>query len=96
MYNCSKYATTALVESIQAELDAIKSSIRAVAISPGVTQTDFTHRMFRGDEAQWDTFYKENKILQVQDINDTIQYILSLPDYVKVTDIHLSSLPPST
>ena len=49
-YCTTKHAVSAVAKGMHYELFMKKSNIRVTQISPGIVQTNFTHRMYPGDE----------------------------------------------
>ena len=89
-YNATKYAITAIAEGIRFELRMQKSNIRATQISPGIVETEFTHRMYPGEEADVDQLYKTMKCLQPNDVAAAVLHVLSQPAHVEINDLLIS------
>ncbi|KAJ8932647.1 hypothetical protein NQ318_017659 [Aromia moschata] len=87
----SKYAVTALAETLRLELNATKSKIKITSISPGLVRTE----MIPNTE-----FFKEvikgKQILDPEDIADGIVYVLSTPPHVLVQELTIRPVDESS
>ncbi|KAJ8943911.1 hypothetical protein NQ318_019519 [Aromia moschata] len=78
VYPASKYAVTALAETLRLELNSAKSKIKITSISPGAVSTEIAS----GNEDFKDileNLVKEKLILDAEDIADSVVYALSTP-----------------
>ncbi|XP_047500817.1 dehydrogenase/reductase SDR family member 11-like isoform X2 [Penaeus chinensis] len=82
-YTATKYAVTALLEGLRQELRAEKSHIRVSAVSPGLTETEFSPRMRKDGENAYSAF----KCLQAEDVASSVLHVLSAPPHVQIHDI---------
>ncbi|XP_069997953.1 dehydrogenase/reductase SDR family member 11 isoform X1 [Penaeus vannamei] len=83
-YTATKYAVTALLEGLRQELRAEKSHIRVSAVSPGLTETEFSPRMRNIDGKQ---AYGAFKCLQAEDVASSVLHVLSAPPHVQIHDV---------
>ncbi|KAG5895117.1 hypothetical protein JTB14_008554 [Gonioctena quinquepunctata] len=84
VYSGTKFAVTALTETLRRELTRIKSSIRITSISPGAVDTPIFDRTRDTQE------FKEligNNILKTEDIADAVIYVLSTPPHVQIHEL---------
>jgi NADP-dependent 3-hydroxy acid dehydrogenase YdfG len=89
IYTATKFAVTALTESVRLELTALNSGIRVSQVSPGRVETDFHEKYFK-EKARARSMYSEYKVLEPGDIARAIVYILSQPEHVRVDDIFIT------
>ncbi|XP_073674196.1 dehydrogenase/reductase SDR family member 11-like [Garra rufa] len=88
-YSASKYAVTALTESLRQELREAKSHMRATSISPGLVETEIHYRSFRKNPEKAAAMCKSIKFLQTDDIANAVVYALSAPPHVQIGDIQM-------
>ena len=84
VYPASKFAVTALTETLRQELNSIGSKIKISSISPAAVNTEFR---------QASSLVEDEKILskctnlESADVADAVMYSLSTPPHVQVHDI---------
>ncbi|KAK4880618.1 hypothetical protein RN001_008764 [Aquatica leii] len=88
----SKYAVTALTETLRQELNLIDSKIKISSVSPGITTTDaIDAACLASGSSEATTAYqnstKDLPALKPKDVADAIIYILSTPPHVQVHDL---------
>nr|WP_174505743.1 SDR family NAD(P)-dependent oxidoreductase [Acinetobacter sp. Marseille-Q1620] len=84
--------TKAFVEqfSLNLRADLAGHNIRVTNIEPGlVGGTEFSLVRFHGDQDKADNVYKDTKALTPEDIANTVDWILSLPEHVNINRIEL-------
>ncbi|RZC42510.1 adh short, KR, Epimerase, and/or NAD binding 10 domain containing protein [Asbolus verrucosus] len=88
VYPASKYAVTALTETLRQELNQLGSKIRITSVSPGLVESELTtlNKKLTPNEK---TFLEKMPILKGEDIADGVIYILSTPEHVQVAGIDL-------
>ncbi|KAJ8971423.1 hypothetical protein NQ317_018158, partial [Molorchus minor] len=80
VYPASKYAVTALAETLRLELNSIQSRIKITNLSPGAVSTELG-----GSEDKISNLSEIRKqFLDAQDIADAVVYVLSTPPHVQV------------
>lgn len=87
VYNATKFAVTALSEAMRMELTP-RMNIKVTVIEPGAVATELTHTIT--DEDILTSFNKSANTmvpLQADDIARSIQYAISQPDEVMVSEI---------
>ncbi|KAJ8971429.1 hypothetical protein NQ317_018164 [Molorchus minor] len=98
VYPASKYAVTALAETLRLELNSQKSRIKITSLSPGVVLTEIAAGVL---EKLIKTMGKDEQLLDAQDVADAaVVYALSTPPHVQIQeltirpilDIHFSEL----
>ncbi|KAJ8943913.1 hypothetical protein NQ318_019521 [Aromia moschata] len=78
VYPASKYAVTALAETLRLELNSAKSKIKITNISPGAVHTEIlTNNKHLEEIVQ--NWIKEKQILNAEDVADSVVYALSTP-----------------
>jgi len=86
VYSATKFAVRSLTEGLRAELHAAKSPIRVSALSPGFVETGFAAHYSKSEERARQT-YSRYKVLEAQDMAETILYLLSCPPHMQVHDV---------
>ncbi|KAJ8943903.1 hypothetical protein NQ318_019511 [Aromia moschata] len=74
VYPASKFAVTALAETLRLELNSLKSKIKITSISPGLVDTEIVPPHMKTENV-----YKEEKIVGPAEIADGVVYALSTP-----------------
>ncbi|XP_045483409.1 farnesol dehydrogenase-like [Harmonia axyridis] len=77
IYPASKYAVTALTESLRLELTSEGSKIRMTSISPGAVRT----------EPMLDVDGMDMPLLNPEDVANAAQYVLSTPPHVQIAEL---------
>ncbi|KAG5895115.1 hypothetical protein JTB14_008552 [Gonioctena quinquepunctata] len=90
VYSGTKFAVTALTETLRQELMGIKSKIRVTSISPGVVDTPIFDEKMR--ESQGFKNLIGNSMLKSEDIADAIIYVLSTPPHVQIHELTIKPL----
>ncbi|KAG5895116.1 hypothetical protein JTB14_008553 [Gonioctena quinquepunctata] len=85
VYSGTKFAVTALTETLRLELTGIKSSIRVTSISPGAVDTPIFDEKTRDSQGFKDAV--GNNMLKPEDIADAIIYVLSTPPHVQIHEL---------
>lgn len=78
MYSASKFAVTALTETMRNELREMKSKVKVTSISPGVVKTEIIDAMDN---------HKDFPMLEPKDIADAVLYVLGTPAHVQVHEL---------
>ncbi|KAJ8971427.1 hypothetical protein NQ317_018162 [Molorchus minor] len=89
VYPASKFAVTALAETLRLELNNIKSRIKITSVSPGATETEFVNNVNPSDDQIVKAF---ESILKAEDVADAIVYALSTPPHVQVQELTLKPI----
>lgn len=82
VYSASKYAVTALTESLRLELNLIQSKIKITSISPGFVKTEFLE-----DSGMPTTMFEGVPYLEAKDVADSVRYVLSTPPHVQIHEL---------
>ncbi|KAJ8971421.1 hypothetical protein NQ317_018156 [Molorchus minor] len=88
VYSASKYAVTALAETLRLELNSQKSRIKITSLSPGAVLTELAARVL---DKSIETMGKD-KILDAQDIADAVVYALSTPPHVQIQELTITPM----
>jgi NADP-dependent 3-hydroxy acid dehydrogenase YdfG len=90
-YAPTKFAVTAISQSLRAELKAIQSPIQVACVSPGFVDTPLLENYFRGREDVLSKTRAGMKMLKPEDVAHCIMTILTAPPHVEVSDILVRS-----
>ncbi|KAF2880510.1 hypothetical protein ILUMI_25663 [Ignelater luminosus] len=91
MYSASKFAVTALTETLRQELNSIGSKIKITSLSPGLVETNIFENISRA--AGWSEVPKQflepfnSGCLKPEDIADAVMFILATPPHVQVHEL---------
>ncbi|XP_052780121.1 dehydrogenase/reductase SDR family member 11-like isoform X1 [Mya arenaria] len=89
-YSATKFAVTSLVDGLRNELYASKTHIRVTSISPGLVETEFSHRMFTHKQEVAVAKYSQFENLKPEDIADGVIYALGAPKHVQVHEVMIN------
>ena len=89
VYCASKFAVDAINNGMRLDLNA--HGIKVTQISPGLVETEFSLVRFKGDEERSKKVYEGFKPLTGMDVAEVIQYVLSRPPHVMLSDVVLFS-----
>ena len=67
--------------------DLHETGIKVGAVHPGLVETNFSIVRFKGDEDKASTVYKGYDPLQAQDIAEIVDFVVSRPAHVNITDL---------
>ncbi|XP_030750599.1 farnesol dehydrogenase-like [Sitophilus oryzae] len=84
VYPASKYAVTALTESLRREINRNKLPIKITSLSPGFVKTEIIEANFSAKGAER---FKNRPGLETEDIADNIVYVLSTPEHVNIKEL---------
>ena len=84
-------ATKAFVTqfSLNLRADLLGSKVRVTSVEPGMTDTEFSHVRFEGDEAKAGAVYEGTTPLTGEDIARVIGDVLALPAHINVNRIEV-------
>ncbi|CAH1142604.1 unnamed protein product [Phyllotreta striolata] len=92
IYQGSKYALTAITETLRLELAKSGSKIRVTGIHPGGVNTEMIQNLMkRSDEGTLERI-KNMPFLNPEDVADTVLYALSTPKHVLITTLTVQSV----
>ncbi|XP_969915.1 farnesol dehydrogenase [Tribolium castaneum] len=89
IYSASKFAVTALTETLRQELNSIGSKIKVTSVSPGLVQSELTTQNPDPDKR---AYYESAPILRPEDIADGVVYALSTPEDVQVHELTIKPM----
>ena len=85
VYAASKHAALAISQTLRLEL--LGKPIRVTAISPGLTETEFSLVRFSGDEQKAKNVYAGVQPLVAEDIAECIVFAASRPPHVDIDEM---------
>ncbi|KAJ8932620.1 hypothetical protein NQ314_014550 [Rhamnusium bicolor] len=89
IYPATKYAVTALAETLRLELNSLKLKIKITSLSPGLVDTEFIPPEIRQMRKK---LYEENQIIEPENIADGVIYVLSTPPHVQIQELMIRPL----
>jgi len=84
LYPASKFALSALTETVRLEINREKLPIKITSLSPGYVKTEFVQVAF-GEEV-----WPNRPGLVAEDVADAAFYVLSTPEHVNVKELTLT------
>ncbi|KAJ8964928.1 hypothetical protein NQ317_015394 [Molorchus minor] len=91
VYPATKYAVTALAETLRLELNSAKSKIKITSLSPGLVDTEIIREDIKNLEIVQKA-YTEKAILDPRDIADGVIYALSTPPHVQIQELTIRTV----
>lgn len=84
-------ATKAFVRqfSLNLRADLLGTPVKVTSVEPGACETEFSQVRFRGDDAAAANVYQGMKPLSAEDVVDTVEAILRLPEHLNVNTIEI-------
>jgi 3-hydroxy acid dehydrogenase / malonic semialdehyde reductase len=85
VYCATKAAVKTFSDGLR--IDLMESDLKVTTIQPGLVETGFSEVRFHGDKARAAAVYAGIEALRPEDIADVIQFVLSRPKRVQLTDV---------
>ena len=85
IYCASKFAVDAISQGMRIDLN--KHNIKVSQINPGLVETNFSMVRFKDDQERSKAVYKDVNPLVSEDIANVIDYVISSPENVNISDI---------
>ncbi|KAJ3664441.1 hypothetical protein Zmor_000005 [Zophobas morio] len=95
VYSATKFAVTALTETLRQELNTLGSKIRVTSVSPGLVVSEMTV-LAKDISDERRKIMEDRPILQAEDIADGVVYVLSTPEHVQVHELTIKPVGEST
>jgi NADP-dependent 3-hydroxy acid dehydrogenase YdfG len=93
-YTASKYAVTAISETLRKEL--LGKPIRVTQVNPGLVETEFSVVRFGGDKEKAKKPYEGLEPLTADDIADCIAWVVTRPPHVNIDEMIVRPLSQAT
>ncbi len=87
VYCGSKHAVDAINNGMRIDLNPF--GIRVTSINPGLVETEFSEVRFKGDTERAEKVYQGFDALKPEDVADVVQFVISRPAHVMLSDIVL-------
>lgn len=94
VYCASKAFVTQFSLALRADL--IGTKVRVTNIEPGMVETDFSLKRFKGDEEKAKSIYANTRPLHVDDIAETVLFASQLPEHANITRLEIMSADQAT
>ncbi|KAJ3651656.1 hypothetical protein Zmor_017681 [Zophobas morio] len=89
VYTASKYAVTALAETLRHELNAVDSKIKITSISPGLVTSEMTTlNPVLGEKRR--NLMNSFPILKAEDVAEAVGYVLSTSENVQINELTIT------
>jgi hypothetical protein len=85
VYCATKFAVTAITETLRKEL--VATPIRVSLVAPGMAETEFSLVRFSGDKNKADSVYQNIEALKPEDIAEIVLFMASRPPHVNISDV---------
>lgn len=86
VYPASKFAVTALTETLRQELNSVGSKIKITSVSPGGVRTEIA-QAGAGNMPDLQAYFDKAPMLNPEDIADAVSYVLATPPHVQVHEL---------
>lgn len=93
-YTASKYAVTAITETLRKEL--LGKPIRVTQVNPGLVETEFSVVRFDGDKETAKKPYEGLEPLTAEDIADCVAWVVTRPPHVNIDEIVVRPVAQAT
>lgn len=89
--------TKAFVKQFSRNLraDLLGQPIRVTNLEPGLCETEFSIRRFRGDREQADSLYRGKDPIVAEDIAEAVHWVISLPRHVNINRMEIMPVSQS-
>src|SRR5262249_20493454 len=84
-YTAAKHALHAITRTLRLELNG--EPIRITESEPGMVETDFSLKRFKGDRERAATVYEGAHALHADDIADLIAFVVTRPPHVNIDEV---------
>ncbi len=85
VYCASKHAVDAINNGMRLDLNG--TGVKVSQVCPGLVETEFSMVRFKGDQERSKGVYQGYEALKAEDIADIIQFIVTRPAHVNLSDV---------
>ena len=82
--------------SLAMRSDLVGTKVRVTSIEPGLVQTDFSLKRFKGDQEKADAVYADTRPLKAEDIAETVFFASAMPEHANITRLEIMATEQAT
>lgn len=82
--------------SLALRSDLAGTNVRVTSIEPGLVETSFSEKRFKGDKNKAATVYAGTRPLQAEDIAETVFFAANMPEHANITRLEIMATDQAT
>jgi len=94
VYCASKAFATQFSLAMRADL--VGTNVRVTSIEPGLVETEFSLKRFKGDKDKAAAVYADTRPLKAADIAETVFFAANMPEHANITRLEIMSTDQAT